>query len=105
MRTGPLPGADGNTVMAGHNHINGAVFKNLINVKIGDEIFVFADDKAYRYTVEQKYLVKEVGASLEQRMQNAQWIAPTDDDRLTLVSCWPYTSNTHRVIIIAKPAS
>ena len=27
------------------------------------------------------------------------------DDRLTLVSCWPYTSNTHRVIVVAKPAS
>jgi sortase (surface protein transpeptidase) len=22
---------------------------------------------------------------------------------LTLVTCWPYTNNTHRVIVIAKP--
>ena len=95
----------GNTVMAGHNNINGEVFKNLINVKIGDEIFVFADNHVYRYAVEQKLLVKEAGASLEQRIQNAQWIGPTADDRLTLVSCWPYTSNTHRVIVVAKPAS
>ena len=104
-KTSALPGADGNTVMAGHNNINGEVFKNLINVKIGDEIFVFADNHVYRYAVEQKLLVKEAGASLEQRIQNAQWIRPSDDDRLTLVSCWPYTSNTHRVIVVAKPAS
>ena len=103
-KTSALPGADGNTVMAGHNNINGEVFKNLIDVKLGDEIFVFADNHVYRYTVEQKLLVKEAGASLEQRIQNAQWIRPSDDDRLTLVSCWPHTSNTHRVIVVAKPA-
>ncbi len=104
-KTSALPGADGNTVMAGHNNINGEVFKNLIDLKIGDEIFVFADDKVYRYAVAQKLLVKEAGATFEQRLQNAQWIAPTNDGRLTLVSCWPYSNNTHRVIIVAKPAS
>ena len=39
------------------------------------------------------------------RRANAQWIAPTDDERLTLVTCWPYISNTHRLIIVAKPVS
>ena len=32
-------------------------------------------------------------------------LAPTDDVRVTLVTCWPYTNNTHRVIVVAKPAS
>lgn len=99
-----LPGAIGNTVMAGHNNINGEVFRHLIDLKIGDEIFVFADQKIYRYTVAQKLLVKERGVSMQQRLQNAAWMAPTDDVRLTLISCWPYTSNTHRVIVVAKPA-
>jgi sortase (surface protein transpeptidase) len=22
---------------------------------------------------------------------------------VTLITCWPYTNNTHRVIVIAKP--
>lgn len=100
-----LLGAAGNTVMSGHNNINGEVFKHLIDLKIGDEIFVYADDRAYRYLVAQKLLLKEAGVSLAQRLQNAQWIAPTDDVRLTLVSCWPYNNNTHRVIIVAKPAN
>jgi sortase (surface protein transpeptidase) len=26
----------------------------------------------------------------------------TDDERLTLVTCWPADSNTHRLIIVAR---
>ena len=105
LKNGALPGAPGNTVMAGHNNINGEVFKNLIDLKIGDEVFVYVDQTAYRFVVKQKLLLKEAGAPMEQRLQNAQWIAATNDTRLTLVSCWPYTSNTHRVIIVAMPAA
>jgi len=105
LKTAALPGAPGNTVMAGHNNINGEVFKNLIDLKIGDEVFVYVDQSAYRYVVKQKLLLKEQGMPIEQRLQNAQWIAPTNDTRLTLVSCWPYASNTHRVIIVATPAA
>lgn len=102
--TSALPGAPGNTVMTGHNNINGEVFRSLSDLKGGDEVFVLADNKPYRYIVAQKLLVKERGVPLEQRLQNAVWIGPTADVRLTLVSCWPYTSNTYRVIIVAKPA-
>lgn len=102
--TSALPGATGNTVMTGHNNINGEVFRNLSDLKSGDEIFVLAAGQPYRYLVAQKLLVKEKGAPIEQRLQNAVWIGPTADVRLTLVSCWPYTSNTYRVIIVAKPA-
>src|SRR5512143_201087 len=102
--TSALPGAPGNTVMTGHNNINGEVFRNLSDLKGGDEIFVLAGGQPYRYVGAQKLLVKEKGVPIEQRLQNAVWIGPTADVRLTLVSCWPYTSNTYRVIIVAKPA-
>jgi sortase (surface protein transpeptidase) len=39
---------------------------------------------------------------IDLRMSNAQWILPSEDHRLTLISCWPYESNTHRVIVVAK---
>ena len=64
---------------------------------------LYVGDMDYRYQVQQKLIVKEKGESVEVRQQNAQWIAPTDDVRLTLVTCWPYTNNTHRVIVVAKP--
>ena len=104
-KTSALPGAVGNTVMSGHNNINGEVFKNLVNVKMGESVFLYADNHTYEYHVQQIMLLKEQNMPLDVRLQNAPWIAPTTDDRLTLISCWPYTSNTHRVVVVAKPAS
>ncbi len=93
----------GNTVLAGHHNINGEIFKNLVNVAVGDEVLIYADNIPHTYLVELKTIVKEKGESLSVRQQNAQWIAPTSDERLTMVTCWPYTNNTHRVIVVAKP--
>ncbi len=103
--TSALPGQPGNTVLAGHHNINGEVFRFLVDVQEGDEVDLYVGPVIYRYTVEQKLIVKEKDEPLEVRQRNAQWIAPTDDVRLTLVTCWPYTNNTHRVIVVAKPAS
>jgi sortase A len=102
-KTSAFPGQPGNTVLAGHNNTNGEVFRFLVDVQEGDEVDLYVGDTVYRYIVEQKLIVKEKGEPLEVRQQNAQWIAPTDDTRVTLVTCWPYTSNTHRVIVVAKP--
>lgn len=102
-KTSGLPGNIGNCVLSGHNNIKGEVFKNLSDVKPGDMIYLYVFDQEYQYKVESAFIVKEVGASEEQRRNNAQWIAPSSDERLTLVSCWPYWTNTHRVIVVAKP--
>lgn len=90
-------------VLAGHNNINGEVFRDLVNVEIGDKVIAYAGDKKFEYEITFKTIVKEKGEPLEVRQRNAQWIAPTNDERLTLVTCWPYTSNTHRLIVVAKP--
>ena len=37
------------------------------------------------------------------REENGRWIQPSDDERLTLVTCWPADSNTHRLILVAVP--
>lgn len=100
-----LPGVPGNTVFSGHNNIRGEVFRNLVDLNIGDPISVWADGREYQYLVTDKFIVREVGATLEQRISNAQWIASTDDERITLVSCWPYWTNTHRVVIVARPVA
>jgi LPXTG-site transpeptidase (sortase) family protein len=97
-------GEVGNTVLAGHSDINSRVFQNLEYVNIDDEITVIsgADQQPYRYRVTQKVLVQEVGVSLETRIQNARWIAPTDDERLTLLTC-SQPGATHRLIVVAYP--
>jgi sortase A len=97
-----LPGAAGNTVISGHHNINGKVFANLYKLKPQDEVDLRAGGMIYRYQVEDSFVVPERGVSEEQREQNARWIAPTRDVRLTLVTCWPPNDNSHRVIVIAR---
>ncbi|MBE7550440.1 MAG: sortase [Anaerolineales bacterium] len=101
--TTALLGQPGNTVMAGHHNVNGEVFRDLVNVEVGDKVTVYAGDQKFEYVVDLKTIVKEKGEPIEVRQRNAQWIASTTDERLTLVTCWPYTNNTHRVIVVAKP--
>ena len=96
-------GQPGNTVMAGHHNVQGEVFRDLVNVEVGDKVVVYSGDQKFEYVVDLKTIVKEKGEPLEVRQRNAQWISPTNDERLTFITCWPYTNNTHRVIVVAKP--
>ena len=98
-----LPGHGGNTVLSAHNNVSGEVFRDLANLAAGDQVELEADGIRYRYVVEETYIVKEEGESLDVRRQNNRFIEPTPDERLTLVSCWPYETNSHRVIVIARP--
>jgi len=97
------PGHVGNTVLSGHHNIRGEVFRHLIELQPGDLVSLYVGKQAYRYTVQQVLLIPERDVSPEQRRENARWIGTFPEERLTLVTCWPYTSNTHRVIVIAYP--
>ncbi|MCE7939297.1 hypothetical protein DCC79_00745 [bacterium] len=98
------PGDVGNIVISGHNNVKGAVFQNLYDLDAGDPIYLYAGERTWAYTVAHKLVVRESEASAERRRQNARWIEPTPDERLTLVSCYPRWGNTHRVIIVARPS-
>ena len=102
-RNSALPGRPGNIVLSGHNNILGAVFKELDQLRAGDEAVVWAGGVRYTYRVDQVLIVPEKHASSVQRAENARWINQFDDDRLTLVSCWPRNNNTHRIIVVARP--
>jgi sortase A len=98
-----LLGQAGNTVISGHNNIDGAVFRNLYQIQAGELISLYANGFRYDYVVEDHFVVREAGASVEQRLQNATWISTTIDERITLVSCWPPDGNDYRVIVVARP--
>lgn len=102
-KTSAYPGHVGNTVIAGHHNIRGEVFRYVVNLEPGAIVDLYVGPTLYRYVVTEKYILKEKGMPPEVRQENARWIAPTDDERLTLVTCWPYTNNTHRVVVVAKP--
>ncbi len=101
------PGHEDNVVLSGHHNIAGKVFRYVVDLEPGDEITLYVKDTPYVYIVAEKYILKEAGMPLRVRQKNAQWIMPTGDERLTLVTCWPYEwpGNSHRVIVVARPAS
>ncbi len=103
-QTSAYPGHSGNVVLNGHHNIKGEVFRYLVDVEVGDRVLIYVNDHVYYYAVEQKMILKEKGEPPEVRRENATWIAPTQDERLTMVTCWPYTNNTHRLVIVARPA-
>jgi sortase A len=98
------PGHRGNIVIAGHNNIRGRVFRHLLDLLPGDDIYLYADGQEYHYQVTQRLLLKEQGMPPEVQRENAKWIEPTLDERLTLVSCWPFIRPDHRVVVVARPA-
>lgn len=98
-------GSAGNTVLEGHHNIDGEVFRELVNLEPGDSIALYAGEISRAYAVVEKLILPEKDQPPEVRQENARHIAPTPDERLTLVTCWPYTNNTHRLIIIALPVS
>ena len=99
------PGEGGNVVISGHHNIKGEVFRYLVDLNPGDVITLYADGQPLDYSVESRFMVRDKGVPEEQRRENARWIGSFLDERLTLVTCWPYTNNTHRVIVIARPVS
>jgi LPXTG-site transpeptidase (sortase) family protein len=103
LKTSAPAGQKGNTVLDGHHNILGEVFRRLVDLKPGDVVELSARGKVYRYSVTEKHILLDRDQPMEVRIANAQWIQPTNDERLTLVTCWPYTNNTHRLVIVARP--
>jgi hypothetical protein len=101
------PGESGNVVLSGHNNIGGAVFRSVcvigepgVDFGLGDKVILVDEDgRRFTYEVNGWQRFPESNASFAGREENAKYMEPTDFAQLTLVTCWPPTSNTHRVIV------
>ncbi|HET7035944.1 MAG TPA: sortase [Thermomicrobiaceae bacterium] len=98
------PGEGGNIVIAGHDDWKGEVFKNLHTVNLGDQVVLTAPGATHRYTITEIHYRQEVGVPLAERLATGQFLAPMPEERVTLVTCWPYGVDSHRLIVVAKPA-
>ena len=87
------PGERGNSIISAHNDIYGEIFRDLPELNVGDEILVHTQTQAYRYVVEQTRIIEPTDVSV---------MAPTRTPVLTLISCYPYGIDSHRVIVIAS---
>jgi LPXTG-site transpeptidase (sortase) family protein len=82
----------GNTVLYGHDDIQGSIFGHLYDLKAGDtvQITVGSELQTYRVTGHQIVLPTEVSV-----------LASTSDARLTIITCWPFNVDTKRWIVTA----
>ena len=88
-----VPGQKGNVVLAGHRDINSALFRDLDRLGPGDTVYVSNSLGEYRYVVTDSYIVSP---------NHAEVMAPTDDERVTLITCTPIGIDTQRLIVIAE---
>jgi LPXTG-site transpeptidase (sortase) family protein len=95
-------GMSGNTVLNGHNSTNGEILRDLYKLKVGDVVIPYSQGVSLTYAVSETLILREAGQPLEVRLESARYVKPTDDERLTLVTCHPYGSLRNRLIIIAR---
>ena len=87
------PGERGNCFISGHNDIYGEIFRDLDKVKVGDEIIVYAGEQPYYYIVRATRIVEPDDVSV---------MYPTSTPVLTLLTCYPYMVDSHRLVVIAE---
>ena len=97
------PGGDRNIVFNGHNNIAGEVFRDLNKLVPGDEIILLTDTGEFHYQVQQKVIIPYVGHEVEANAQIGELSGPQSSEMVTLISCWPYSTFTSRIIVVAVP--
>jgi len=89
------PGENGNSVITAHRD---TFFRHIYELNKGDQILVRRGGKSFQYLVERKFVVKPSDVSV---------LRPTNDARLTLVTCYPtyYVGPApERLVVTAKLA-
>lgn len=103
-RTSAMPGHPGNAVMSGHNaSLGSGVFRNLHKVQVGDTVTVSVNQRERAYVVTERVIMPDLWATKERRAANAAWLGQFGDERLTLMTCYPWYTNTHRLVLVAYP--
>jgi sortase A len=88
-----LPGEPGNAVISAHRE---TFFRNIVQLSAGDHILIERDGQTFTYVVEGFRIVKPTDLSVA---------APTNDSRLTLVTCDPahYPGMApQRLVVVSK---
>jgi sortase A len=86
------PLGTGNTVLYGHDDIQGSIFGHLYDLGPGDLIQVSMAGQTQTYRVSGHQIVAPTSVGV---------LAPTADVRLTIITCWPFNVDTKRWIVTA----
>ena len=103
------PGDGSNIVLVGHNYNRGwyaweGVFVNLKKLRPGDKIILYTEDgNKHHYKVKKVIEVPWVYKTAAELKKHLQYLGPTPDERVTLVTCGgPFGVWSARVYVIAK---
>jgi sortase A len=86
------PGETGNLVLSAHNDVFGEIFRDLDQLKEGDEIILYTSQHSYVYKVQSSEIVQPTQVEV---------MAPTQEPVVTLISCYPYMVDNKRIVIRA----
>lgn len=89
------PFGTGNTVLYGHDDIQGNIFGHLYDLRPGDTVQISVGGETQLYRVIGHQIVSPTAVSV---------LAPTPDLRLTIITCWPFNVDTKRWIVTAVKA-
>jgi sortase A len=87
------PGEPGNMVVSAHNDIFGELFRDLDQLKPGDEIRLTTATREFVYRVTSTRIVEPTEVSV---------MGPTTRATLTMISCYPYLVDDQRIVVLAE---
>lgn len=87
------PGKQGNMVLSAHNDIFGEIFRDLDQLKPGDEVVVFTNQRPYTYIVIDTQVVEPIAVEV---------MEATEYPSVTLISCYPYLVDDQRIVVTAR---
>ncbi len=87
------PGRSGNIVLSAHNDIFGEIFRDLDRLRPGDLVIVFTNQRSHTYIVVDNEVVQPTAV---------EYLAPTAQPTVTLISCYPYLKDNLRIVVIAR---
>ncbi|MCC7451402.1 MAG: sortase [Anaerolineae bacterium] len=86
------PGERGNMVLSAHNDIYGEIFRELDKLKPNDTVIVSTATRDYTYVVREQRIVRP----------DEVWVlGPSNDQQVTLISCYPYRVDNKRIVVFA----
>jgi sortase A len=90
------PGEEGNLVLSAHNDIFGELFRDLDQLKPGDEILIQTASQEFIYRVTGTRVVEPTEVSV---------LEPTAKSTITLISCYPYLVDKQRIVVFGELVS
>jgi sortase A len=87
------PGDSGNMVLSAHNDIFGEIFRDLDQLKNGDQVIIHTNQRSYTYVVSGNKTVEPTQVEV---------MEATSQPKLTLISCYPYLVDDQRIVVSAR---